>query len=147
VFRNLLVPIDGSAHADRALAEAVDLASRSNARLTVMVCMPAVARSRFAGGAAFGVDLRDAREAERESEALLDRALETVPPDLSVTRLVARGRPAEAIVEQVGRGGHDLVVMGSRGHGDLHSLLLGSVSHHVAHMSPAAVLLVHAGEA
>jgi nucleotide-binding universal stress UspA family protein len=144
MFRNVLVPIDGSRQAAQALSEAVDLVVLANARLTVMTCMPSPARSRFTGGPAFGVDLEDLRKAQRDYEALLDAAVADVPADVPVAKILSAGRPADAIVAQARSGQHDLIVMGSRGRGDVRSLLLGSVSHHVLHTSPAAVLIVHA---
>lgn len=142
MFRNVLVPVDGSGAAARALAEAVDLVTVCNARLTVMACMPAPSRSRFTGSPAFGVDLDDLHEAEREYQSLLDSAVADLPAALPVTRIISQGRPADAIVAQARIGLHDLIVMGSRGRGDVRSLLLGSVSHHVLHTSPTAVLIV-----
>jgi len=144
VFRNVLVPVDGSRQAARALSEAVDLATASNARLTVMTCMPCPSMSRLTGGPALGVDLADLQQAEREFQAMLDAAVDVVPADLPVAKILRRGRPAEEIVAQASAGRHDLIVMGSRGRGDMRSLLLGSVSHQVLHTSLAAVLIVHA---
>jgi nucleotide-binding universal stress UspA family protein len=143
VFRNVLVPVDGSGPAGQALAEAVDLVTVTNACLTVMTCMPAPSRSRFGGGPAFGVDLEDLHDAEREFQALLDAAVDGLPAGLPVTKILRQGRPADAIVAQARSGGHDLIVMDSRGHGDMRALLLGSVSHQVLHTSPTAVLIVH----
>jgi nucleotide-binding universal stress UspA family protein len=146
MFRNILVAIDGSAHAERALAEALDLAELSNARLTVITCVPDPS-SWLLGGAAYtgGIDYdRLANETEREYNELLERAIERVPQDLPVTKVLAHGRPAERILEQIEQGRHDLVVMGSRGRGDMRSLLLGSVSHQVLNASRAAVLILHA---
>jgi nucleotide-binding universal stress UspA family protein len=144
MFRHVLVPIDGSRQAARALEEAADLVTLTNASLTVMTCMPSPSKSKLTGRPAFGVDLNDLRQAEREYQALLDTAVDALPVNLPVAKLLKRGRPADAIVAQVISGRHDLVIMGSRGHGDVHALLLGSVSHQVLHTSPAAVLIVHA---
>jgi nucleotide-binding universal stress UspA family protein len=145
MFRDLLVAIDGSPHASRALAEAVELAERNNAKLTVMTSVPDVSSWLMGASLGAGADF-DAlgREAEREHKRLLDGAVDALPQGLSVTKVLAHGRPAKRILEQLRRGSHDLVVMGSRGRGEMGSLLLGSVSHQVLNASPSAVLIVHA---
>jgi nucleotide-binding universal stress UspA family protein len=146
MFRNILVAIDGSPHSARALTEAIDIAQRNNATLTFIAAVPDPS-SWLVGGAAYGggVDL-DAfmQESEREYRELLDSAVDSVPQDVSVTKVLARGRPGQRILEQLQSGRHDLVVMGSRGRGDVRSLLLGSVSHEVLNASRDAVLIVHA---
>lgn len=146
MFRNILVALDGSPHASAALREAIDLTQRNNATLTLIASVPDPS-SWLTGGAAYsgGIDFEAlAHEAEREYGELLDAAVASVPENVSLTKVLSHGRPGERILEQVDRGGHDLVVMGSRGRGAVRSLLLGSVSHEVLNASPAAVLIVHA---
>lgn len=146
MFRDILVAVDGSAHADRALAEAIDLTERGNARLTVMTSMPDPS-SWLLSGSAYGgaIDYAGlAEETEREYRNLLAEAVSEVPDHIPVTKLLAHGRPGDRILEQMRNGNHDLVVMGSRGRGNVRSLLLGSVSHQVLNASPVAVLIVHA---
>ncbi|HEX5825014.1 MAG TPA: universal stress protein [Candidatus Limnocylindrales bacterium] len=63
-------------------------------------------------------------------------------PGLKVTEVVLRGRPATAIVDQARRMQADLVVVGSRGHGTIESMVLGSVSAEVVDHAPAPVLVV-----
>ena len=77
---------------------------------------------------------------------MLDELIERAGGDLEIERVVVQGSPAEAILEQAETGGHDLIVMGTRGRGELRSLLLGSVSHHVLQTSPIPVLVLHAAD-
>lgn len=145
MFHNVLVAVDGSEHAARALEQAVDLAQSDNAKLTVMASVPDPSSWVVTGPYAGGVDFdRLRQEAEQEYGTMLENAVATIPDDVSVTKLLVHGRAADQIVQQVRSGGHDLVVLGSRGRGEVRSLLLGSVSHEVLNASPAAVLIIHA---
>src|SRR3990172_6753722 len=58
----------------------------------------------------------------------------------SVQSAVIRGRAATAIVEEARRFGADLVIVGSRGHGALEEMLLGSVSAEGVDHAPCPVL-------
>ena len=100
-------------------------------------------------GGSYGalVDIEELRRvAEVEYRALLEEAVASVPENLHAHEVLAHGPPAQAIVDQVTAGGHDLVVMGSRGRGGVRSLMLGSVSHQVLYTSPVPVLVVRAAE-
>jgi nucleotide-binding universal stress UspA family protein len=142
MFQNILVAIDGSADADQALTEAIDLAESENARVTIfgaVVTPPAAAYI----GADGGVAATLARDAETETQRILRSAAQRVPDRVSVSTVLSSEPVRTALIGQIIAGHHDLVVMGSRGRGALRSVLLGSVSHYVLHHSPVPVLIVH----
>lgn len=145
MFHRILVAIDGSPHGTRALATAVELAEQNRARLTIITCVPDPSTWLLAGGAYGGAIDQAAliEETEREYRNLLDQAVSSVPQDVSVTSRLLHGRPSDRILGELREGGHDLLVMGSRGRGNVRSLVLGSVSHHVLNAAPSAVLIVH----
>jgi nucleotide-binding universal stress UspA family protein len=62
-------------------------------------------------------------------------------PGLRLEGVVLPGRPATAIVDHARRMRADLVVVGSRGHGMIEAMLLGSVSAEVVDHAPAPVLV------
>ena len=147
MFRELLVAFDGSSHAQRALAEARDLAHATAGRLTVMTVVPEPSTWALSSGYGAAVNLDELMaEIEREYQTMLDRALDTVPGDLPVNKVLTRGPAGPSIVAEASANDHDLIVMGSRGRGELRSLLLGSVSHHVLQASPVPVAVVHVSE-
>jgi nucleotide-binding universal stress UspA family protein len=142
MFRNILVAVDGSRHAEQALMDAIDLAESEHARLTLFTAvLPPPTVTYFGAGAAVA---ELAHDAEAKAAEILLRAVASVPADVSVTTVLTRQPVVRALLRQIEAGHHDLVVMGSRGRGAVRSALLGSVSHGVLHHSPVPVLIVHA---
>lgn len=142
MFHNILVAYDGSADADEALTQAIDLAESEHSRLTVMTAIAELPATVYIGisGAAVDAVLEAART---EAEATLRRAIDRVPDDLPVRKVLTDQPIGMAVIRQITDGNHDLVVMGSRGRGAVRSALLGSTSHYVLHHSPVPVLIIH----
>jgi len=145
VFANILVAIDGSPDAERALGYAIDLAECANARLTLFAAVPAPPAFTYASPGASAV-AEIAEHAREETEAIVRAALARVPDSVGVTSVVSDAPVRPALVAQISAGAHDLVVMGSRGRGAVGSVLLGSVSHHVLHHGGVPVLIVPAAD-
>lgn len=138
MFRDILAAVDGSPHADKALAHAIDLAEAEHARLTLMtaVSLPAITY------AAMTAEM--IATAKSDAETILRQARDRVPEHLPVTTVLTCDPIRGALLRQITAGRHDLVVMGSRGRGAVRSALLGSISHYVLNHSPVPVLIVHA---
>src|SRR4051794_35774328 len=116
MFRNLLVLVDGSPHAQQALTDAIELAEPSRGRLTLLTSVVRVPAFAFARADATTVQtLFD--EAASYAEQILCDARDRVPADVPVTTLLSLEPIRKAALGELERGVHDLVVMGSRGHG------------------------------
>src|SRR6185369_16416654 len=59
-----------------------------------------------------------------------------------IDQRIVLGRPADAILSTADEIRADLIVLGSRGHGRIRAMLLGSVSAEVADQAPQSVLVV-----
>jgi nucleotide-binding universal stress UspA family protein len=142
MFHNILVAVDGSPDAELALTEAIDLAESERTCLTLLTAISQLpATAYLAAGEEVGKLVEDAHA---DAEAILRRARERVPDNLSVTAVLSEQPIQAALIGQITNGVHDLVVMGSRGRGAIRAALLGSTSHYVLHHSPVPVLIVHA---
>jgi len=140
MFRNILVAVDGSPDADRALAQAIDLAESEHTHLTLMTAVAHIPASAYLTPAISAL----IADTHAEAQAILRRALDRVPEDLPVTTILTDQPIRTALISQIKTGHHDLVAMGSRGRGAVRSALLGSVSHYVLNHSPVPVLIVRA---
>jgi nucleotide-binding universal stress UspA family protein len=149
VFTKVLVAVDGSQHAHAALHEAADIANSQHASLTVMSVYDTIFPSLASMGVPVAQEMYDQFIASHvdQAQAVLSEAVSALPEGLSAETVMVEGQPATMILQRAADGGHDLIVVGSRGHGDAASMLLGSVSHNVLHHSRVPVLIVHLVEA
>lgn len=143
-FRKVLVAVDGSEGSIKAAMAASEIAKRLEATLTLLHCLDSDI-------------LEELPEIPHDPEGDLDpdtyeglwhRYLQekyVVPlKEMGVEATIAQevGRPHETLLRYANEYEHDLIVVGSRGHGTFHSLLLGSVSERVATHAHCPVLVV-----
>lgn len=143
MFRNILVCVDGSIHAERALSEAIDLATAERARLTLLTAIPRPPYWACTPATAGEIESL-AADLTQEATATLRAAVDLVPASIPVTKILSPKPIREALTAQLARGDNDLVVMGSRGRGALTASVLGSASHFALHHLRVPVLIVHA---
>jgi len=144
MFRSILVGVDLSEHARKALSEAIDIARTQNAALTVVVAYSTLIPWGVSAATLSQNVVDELTDAvRRDAEEVAADATAAIPAELKPQILTVDNLPAEALIEQAATGGHDLIVVGSRGRGDATSILLGSVSHSVLHHSRVPVLIVH----
>ena len=140
MFKSILVAWDGSEHAKRALAEAVDLARTQDARLTLLT----VAAPVYVFWPGYAPPITEA-DLDSAAEQLLAEGEALVPEGIPVSGRTAAGYPGTELLKRATAADHDLIVMGSRGRGAVRSAFLGSVSHFVLNHATVPVLVVHDG--
>jgi nucleotide-binding universal stress UspA family protein len=146
MFRNILVSVDGSPHAARALQEAIDLAEESRARLTLLTAVPKPSRWICSSAFTVGAYQAMANDFEVEARRILDEAVDRVPATIPVTKILTHEPIRRALMRRLDDGCHDLLVMGSRGRGAVSASVLGSVSHYALNHSPVPVLIMRADD-
>ncbi len=139
MFTNILIPVDGSEQALRALDVACDLATKYGATLRLVHAYGAISTSTTMGA----TDIESAITPRVEAgQAVLDQALERVKGCAPTITTELREAPAaEAILEEADTHHCDLIVMGTRGLGQLQGLLVGSVSQKIVQQAKCPVLL------
>jgi nucleotide-binding universal stress UspA family protein len=137
MFRSILVAYDGSSHAKRALAEAVDIARAQGARLTLLT----VAAPLQAWAGPYVVSISEA-ELGQAAEQIAVEGEALVPEGIPMSARTAAGHAGIELLKRAEAADHDLIVMGSRGRGAVRSAVLGSVSHYVLNHAHVPVLVV-----
>lgn len=143
MFKNILVPVDGSPNALAAIDKAAGLAKAFGSRVTALYVIDPYPFTGVGADFAFGQD-QYLNAAKAEAQSAINDA---------TARLNAAGMPAEAkvveshavwrgILEAASTLGADLIVMGSHGRRGLEKLVLGSVAQSVLSSSTVTVMVV-----
>jgi nucleotide-binding universal stress UspA family protein len=138
MFRKILVAIDGSEHSNKSVEMAVDLARRYDAKISLVHAYPylldVIGEPQYSNAV---------EQYMLEGQALIDKVKAEIGDKVPVESQLIGGPAAAAILRIAEIEEIDLIVVGSRGHGALASLFLGSVSQYVAQHAICPVLIVH----
>ena len=147
MYRNLLVPVDGSDLSERAMLGSIELARQLGAAITAFVAeptppLPAVGRTARAGEREY--ELHDQRTA-RHAESVLTR-FEAHARDAGVAfrgHHAQSPRVEDAIASAAEEHGCDMIVMATHGRGVLGELLFGAHTKGVMARSKLPLLVLH----
>lgn len=143
-LKRILVPIDFSDCAKKALRYAIPLAKEHGAAITLLHVVP----PDYAVGAYGGIDYVSLQTdvgiaRERELAAL---AIDEVHGGISTDTVVRSGPPAIEIIDAAKALSADIIVISTHGRTGLKHMLLGSVTEHVVCRAPCPVLVVRERE-
>jgi nucleotide-binding universal stress UspA family protein len=136
----ILVATDGSKGAEKAVKFAAGLASATGSSLTLVYVVARLPTTK-ADIIELFKEVLGSLEQEGEKHLLRGKMTAEKLGAKTNTKLL-EGNPAEEILKEAKKGGHDLIVVGSYGRGAVNKLLLGSVSSRLVHLSKIPVLVV-----
>ncbi len=146
MFRNILVPLDGSPRAEHALPVAARLAQASSG--TVVLLHIISSSSEFepypASDALTRPTMNDATYIQ-VSNYLESIAYRSSLKDVRTEAIIIAGRPAATILSVVDTHLIDLIILCSHGYTGMKRWVLGSVADKVAHLAPVPVLVLREG--
>ena len=140
MYENILFSVDLEhvAEAEKALKIAIDEASRSNAKLTVMTVAPGFGMPIVASFFDEHAVKNALKEVARHLKQYVD---DNIPQDIQTQAIVVEGNPAELILKQAKSDDIDLIVIASH-NSQVENLLLGSCAAKVVRHARCNVTVV-----
>lgn len=140
-FRKILVPVDGSSTANKALNYALQLAQDSHCQLRALYAVDELAylsSYEYSGELLASARLQGSQVLQ---DAVQAAQAKNVPVD---TRLVDHPgqRLGQTVADEATLWGADLIVVGTHGRRGIGRVLLGSGAEQIVRMAPVAVLTV-----
>jgi nucleotide-binding universal stress UspA family protein len=144
MYKRILVPVDGSEKAALAALHAAELASKLGSELFLFHVAPSLPPSLdTAPDLSSGVQKEIMDDLSKQGKIILNKVKDDlVAYGVNIHTDVALGHPAEEIIKKAKYINCELVVMGSRGLGEIKGILMGSVSNKVTKHACCPVLIV-----
>ncbi len=145
MYKNILVPIDGSPTSDKALVEGAHLAKILGAHIVALyVVENPVMLYGMSDVVSYQNELHD--DLRKQGERILERAKKTLQQiGVSVKTLLFEGiRPADIIIQEHDK--YDLIVMGTHGRKGVNRWFMGSVTEGVIRRAQKPCLIIHGDE-
>ncbi len=160
LITKILVGVDGSKNAEKALDYALEIAEKFSASILILNVFQPPPESGYQANmvsqvpaslypqdtisnqlnmSAFIKDLRKMHETVLSKAA--ERAIR-LKPLLKITTELKEGNTPSQIIETAANGGFDLIVVGHLGESGIKEFLLGSTSERIVHQARCAVLIV-----
>ena len=153
MYKEILVPLDGSEVSASSLPAARQLAQSLGARVHLLQVSSQTEEFAVLRGAEFGTMgsdysqqvLDEVMTAQRDRiERYLDEVEAGLTSDgLAVVKAVEDGQPADKIVDYAEAAGIDLILMSTHGRGGVRRFLVGSVTDKVIRSTHLPVLVIH----
>ena len=145
MFHNILVPLDGSENSYRTLPYAANLAKQFDSQINVLSVF------RHHSYIEASISMVRPKEPENLDDVLSAYAREVVDRGKALLReqgatkikgFVKMGTASKKILEFAKKNNIDLIIISSKGNGDLTGYLLGGVSHKVAGLAKCPVMVI-----
>jgi len=138
-LKKILVATDASEYSRQALKIALELARKFHSEVELLFVMDNMLMydaSLLDGG------IIPPYQSEQSGEQVIQATLKGIDiTDVTVTKKIVQGKPANMILQEIENENIDLVVMGSHGYGAIAGAILGSVSQRVLHGAKCSVLI------
>jgi nucleotide-binding universal stress UspA family protein len=144
-YQRILVPVDGSATSDKALAAALRLARESDGRIKLLHTVDEMA---YMGGYEYAGDLAEyARENGKKvlAAGLAASAAAGVQAESELVDTIGQ-RLGDTVAQQARQWPADLVVVGTHGRRGIGRVLLGSGAEQIIRLAPVPVLVIRGEE-
>jgi nucleotide-binding universal stress UspA family protein len=142
-MKKIMIATDGSANSTEAVGFGVELAAEHGARVVFVHVAPALDTIPMLGYGMGGALPRVRHELDAVDRAPLEDAEQIAAhAGVEATSKLLTGNAADEIVAYADSQSADLIVVGSRGHGTLAGMLLGSVSLEVLSQSKRPVAVI-----
>lgn len=136
--KRILAAVDGSAHSERVVAEAIELTRMLGAEVLLVYCHKKFPKL-------LGQPYRD-----ETISAILSKTERVMAPYVEMLRQggvsfteLAVEEPAGSMIPKVAENENcDMIIVGSRGKSEIEGLIIGSVTHKVLHLAKCPVLVV-----